>query len=100
MKRYWVDIPNLTNGTMELYQPVEMVKYDDIKDSLIVWHDLEENPDDLPERDDRYVLLYRHEGMPILRLYIGDYLSVEKKWLGIPRAVEIIYWTEIKPPKE
>ena len=94
MKRYWVDIPNLTNSTMELYQPVEMVKYDDIKDSLIVWHKVE---DELPDE--------KYDGEIVVKWK----LSPECGWhyditgSGYIRAhpTVITYWAYLpKPPKE
>jgi len=50
MKRYSVNKDDLCEPEVVegLSGYVDMVILDDIKDSLIVWHNLEKNPDDLP----------------------------------------------------
>ena len=91
MKRYWVDIPNLTNSTMELYQPVEMVKYDDIKDSLIVWHRVE---DELPLQPNTGIII----GMSIHGFLWHIYWAFGK-WFDARTqegVSDIIQWAYIK----
>ena len=92
MKTYWVDIPNLTNGTMELYQPVEMVKYDDIKDSLIDKEKLADIMQVLDEcrkyLEDIKTLYDRHPNM--IQRHPCAYVDMENWRKGILKAIEAL----------
>ena len=76
---------------------------DDIKDSLIVWHNLREKPEDLPPEYTSVVVVYPGKGGEIWRPekwsegYIGsgNWYDMEKKQIFNP-----LKWAYIKPPKE
>ena len=68
IKRYIVDPSELRPVSLEsiMSTPLRIntvvVKEDDIKDSLIDWHDLREDPEDLPEKKDMSPVLAELEG--------------------------------------
>jgi len=87
--------------------------YDDIKDSLIVWHDIRENPDDLPPEETTAkvrgwsvsVWLLDNQGG-----YHYGYFNIDdpRQWESHCQYadyhdiidVKIIAWAYPKPPKE
>jgi len=62
----------------------------DIKDSLIVWHDLRENPDDLPKESGN-LIIYKYPSSVKC-----PYTLISSDETIPPDALE---WAEIKPPK-
>ena len=97
IKKYWFKLcdDRTDRSPNEQVGSFEFVKTFDIKDSLIVWHDLREDPDDLPPLQcyvfisggkNRHVAVLLPEGWHFLR--------------NVP-TFKIIEWAYIpKPPRE
>ena len=69
--------------------------YDDIKDSLIEWHDLRKNPDDLPPLQ-CYVFISGRKNR-----HVSVLLPEGWHFLGNVPTFKIIEWAYIpKPPRE
>jgi len=95
MKRYFVH-PDcyFEEGSPEIGKRfVAFIKEDDIKDSLIVWHDLREDPDDLPPLQ-CYVFISGGKNRHVAAL-----LPEGWHFLGNVPTFKIIEWAYI-PPKE
>jgi len=106
MKRYWVN-PKYTQPVLPDIEPMTgiielVVRYDDhleettkLKDSLIVWHNLRENPEDLPEESEEVVYVTGGGGHGLATM-IGD------EWAdNYGPILNVILWHySPKPPKE
>jgi len=106
IKRYWVN-PKYTQPVLPDIEPMTgiielVVRYDDhleettkLKDSLIVWHDLREDPDDLPPLQ-CYVFISGRKNR-----HVAVLLPEGWHFLGNVPTFKIIEWAYIpKPPKE
>jgi len=72
-----------------------VVLLDEVKDSLIVWHDLRKNPDDLPPLQ-CYVFISGRKNR-----HVAVLLPEGWHFLGNVPTFKIIEWAYIpKPPKE
>jgi len=97
MKRYaayyaWM---HEENGDKLFTDGEEFYLVDDIKDSLIVWHDLREDPDDLPPLQ-CYVFISGRKNR-----HVAVLLPEGWHFLGNVPTFKIIEWAYIpKPPKE
>ena len=69
------------------------------KENGFVWHDLREDPTDLPKRDERFST---NISVPVLTQTSGFafYQFDDKKWYYQGKVVDVIAWCEIPQFKE
>jgi len=98
VKRYWVEehFINTEKPTRkgEGYF-IEIAIWDDITDSLIEWHDLQENPDDLPDDNERLIIAKYNKLESFISfndydITYGEYICLNRK--------SYTYWAYFKPP--
>jgi hypothetical protein len=72
-----------------LLEDHEAIREADQKRHAMAWIPVSER---LPVTDGRYAIVYRYGSQ--VRMFTGDYLCVENRWMTLPDGVEVIYWCE------
>jgi len=99
MKRYWIRPAALFEYKPKGFPTFEIIKPDDIKDSLIVWHKVED--EGIPLEQGYYWCRLGND------IYETIYLGLDKlnrlywqsDWVNF-NDIDVEYWAEIIPPKE
>ena len=54
----------------------------------------------LPNKSDRYAILYRFGDKPDLHKFVADWDGFEQRWANLLPKVTIVYWTDFPPLPE
>ena len=56
--------------------------------------------DRVPDREDRFAILYRYKEQPFLKKFIADYDPIDERWRNQLDDITIEYWLDLPEPPE